>query len=57
MSANNTPGSPPAVPVGQKEARRPAAGSMFNRGGSFMDSLRLKKVVSEKSKLEEEEKK
>ena len=57
MSANNTPRTPPAVPVGQKEAKRAPGGAMLNRGGSFIDNFRTKKSVSEKSKLEEEEKK
>ena len=57
MSANNTSRSPPAVPVGQKEGKRAPGGAMLHRGGSFIDNLRTKKGVSEKSKLEEEEQK
>ena len=57
MSANNTSRSPPAVPVGQKEGKRAPGGAMLDRGGSFIDNLRTKKGVSEKSKLEEEEQK
>ena len=57
MSANNIPRTPPAVPVGQKEGKRAPGGAMLDRGGSFIGNFRTKKGVSEKSKLDEEEKK
>ena len=57
MSTNNTPRTPPAVPVGQKEGKRAPGGAMLDRGGSFIVNFRTKKAVSEKSKLDEEEKK